>query len=88
VAGSAVWQLKDLAPYIKEPGTGEWRLLFRTPDTKLFTKVKKEMVHKTYALPFAPDPFRASAELDSLYSGLLEPVLPKPRARSILPFWK
>ncbi|MBU7007203.1 serine/threonine protein kinase [Phosphitispora fastidiosa] len=76
VAGAAVWQLKDLAPYLREPAAGSWRFAFRAPEMYLFHKINKELPQTCLPIPFAPAPFRITPETEGFYCKMLEPVLP------------
>ena len=75
-AGAAVWQLKDLAPYLREPAAGSWRFAFRTPEMYLFHKISKEIPHTCLPIPFAPAPFKLTPETEGFYTKMLEPILP------------
>ncbi len=76
VAGAAVWQLKDLAPYLREQAASNWLFAFRTPDMYLFHKINKELPHTCLPVPFAPDPFSLTPETEGFFGKMLNPVLP------------
>lgn len=88
VAGSAIWQLKDLAPYLKDCSLVTWRLLFKLPDDMLFEELKKELPCKIYANPCAPDPFNFCEQRRELLSNMLSEVLPKEKRKNPLVFWR
>jgi len=76
VAGAAVWQLKDLAPFISENLTDYWNIVFRTPEPGIFSGLQAELPHRIHAMVFAPDPFKGSPELNRLFTCISGPVLP------------
>lgn len=88
VAGSAIWQLKDLAPFIKEQCTDSWKLLFRTPNTQMLTELKKELGYQIFASAFNPEPFKVTDEQYRLYTEMLKRILPKEKRWSGLAFWR
>ena len=77
VAGSAVWQLKDLVPYLREKAAQFWFFAFRTPDMFWFNQIKEEVPGKALAIPFAPDPFKLDVKAENFYQQILI-NLPKP----------
>ncbi len=88
VSGAALWQLKDLASYLKERDTDTWRLVLRTPETGLFKQLKDEVKFDSFAMPFCPDPMKADAAAETALAEILSPVLPREKKKSKLLFWK
>ena len=77
VAGSAVWQLQNLAGCLNEADSTGWNILFAMPDVSFFQQIKQEIEQKAYATVFNPDPWKVNEQQEIVFSGLLGRVLPK-----------
>lgn len=75
VAGAAIWQLKDLAPYLQTPEL--WQLVFRTPDPKVFKELQQELAYPVHAAGLQSDPFVLTTELEQMLDKILQRYLPQ-----------
>lgn len=87
VAGAALWQLKDLAPYLHKPEP--WQLVFRTPTTGVFRELQVELDYPLYAAPLQVDPFEIQAEQQLMFKKLLSQYLPQDIGKkSLFRLWR
>lgn len=86
VAGAALWQLKDLAPYLQQPE--QWQLVFRTPSPGIFRQLQGELDYPLYSFGLQLDPFELHPDQQVMFEKLLRPYLPQQTARKpLFRFW-
>jgi hypothetical protein len=87
LSGAAIWQLKDLAPYII-PETETWQFVFNCPDMQLFEEIIEEIDRKICATAFSPDPFNSTDEMEQVMKKILSPVLPVEKKERRIFSWR
>lgn len=75
VAGSAVWQLPEIAPYLGAEGMERLKVVFSCPDPSLFIELKKQIKREMFKSIFNPNPFYISEEQERFCNTLINSFL-------------
>lgn len=75
VAGSAVWQLPEMLPYLRDDELGALKLVMTHSDPVLIKELREQVKKDIYGTPYNPNPFSISQEQERFCLNLLRDIL-------------